>query len=135
MNELKTLIENSGGLNSLDQLLKTIADALNVSVGQLQSNLPDYLEQIGRYGLIDNIMNGLWFSLFIGVLTSVMVIVILFGLIFVENLFKFKIKYFLTAGIIPFATLFIFNVIQQVMLYWASPQIYAIKYLKDMLGM
>lgn len=55
MNELKTMIENSKGLGSLDQLLKTIADALNVSVTQLQQNLPDYLEQIGRYGLIDNI--------------------------------------------------------------------------------
>lgn len=133
MSELKTLIQNSGGLKSLDQLLKTVADALNISVGQLQSNLPNYLEQIGRYGLIENIVGGIWISLFIGGLISFAISISLF---MAHDFVKFKIKskHFLIAGFVPTSAIFIFNLTQQVLLYWASPQIYAIKYLKDLLG-
>lgn len=134
MNELKTLIENSGGLKSLDQLLKTIADALNISVTQLQSNLPDYLAQIGRYGLIDNIVGGLYIGLFIGFLIGGLGCLSMFMWSESEKV-RLKNKTYAIVALSPFLIVFILNTIAQILIYWASPQIYAIKYLKDMLGM
>jgi hypothetical protein len=56
MEQLKALIESSNGLGAFDALLKTLADSMNVSVQQLQQNLPEYLYQFGAYELIGNLV-------------------------------------------------------------------------------
>lgn len=134
MNELKTLIENSGGLKSLDQLLKTVADALNISVTQLQNNLPDYLTQIGRYGLINNITDSLFLSLLLGVAGSLIIFLALLIPV-TEEWVKITKKRGVLIVVSPTLLLFIFMVSSEILKYWVSPQIYALKYLKTLLGM
>lgn len=134
MEQLKTLIEGSNGLSSLDSLLKVIADALNVSVSHLQSNLGDYLSMIGRYGLIDNIF-GYGMGILFGATAIFIVIATLscldaYGNNFSSDKFKIRLRY---SWIIFVPS--VMYAIQQIAIYWASPEIYSIVYLKGILGM
>lgn len=133
MEQLKTLIEGSNGLSSLDSLLKVIADALNISVTHLQSNLGEYLSQIGRYGLVDNIFK--YGMIMFGVMTVFFfVFAVLSSLDRYDDLdteeFKVKMKYSWVI-FIPSAM----YTVQQIAIYWASPEIYSIVYLKGILGL
>ena len=80
MEQLKTLIESSQGLGAFDRLLQTLADALNVSVQQLQQNLPEYLHQFGAYQMIGNMPGIIVCTLLLGGICMVPIFVALFGL-------------------------------------------------------
>lgn len=73
MEQLKSLIESSSGLGAFDALLKTLADALNVSVQQIQQNLPMYLEQYARYEFIGNLGGIIFFASLTGIFVALFV--------------------------------------------------------------
>lgn len=127
MEQLKSLIESSSGLGAFDALLKTLADALNVSVQQIQQNLPMYLDEYARYAFVGQLGWAIFTGVILGALAALVV-----GLVasIASDAFEFRRKtitiFTLSSGGIAFIIAFLLPIVVEVVLLNTSPTIYGI---------